>query len=199
MRRFERAHSKGVTSVAFSRDGQQILSGSFDSTIKVHGLKSGKQLKEFRGHVSFVNEAIFSADGHQVISASSDGTVKVEFDSWTKSLKVSDLACKNAWMSLHFQIARWQWCDYSLRLLDAKEPRPVCRHKSLQHRRHYEYAGSNCEVLYIGKEKRRRLCVLDPLTTWRVALLRWRGPCPVLFLYAFRWAEKKSKFRANIL
>ena len=81
MRRFERAHSKGVTSVAFSRDGQQILSGSFDSTIKVHGLKSGKQLKEFRGHVSFVNEAIFSADGHQVISASSDGTVKVELDS----------------------------------------------------------------------------------------------------------------------
>lgn len=70
---------KGVTSVAFSRDGQQILSGSFDSTIKVHGLKSGKQLKEFRGHVSFVNEAIFSADGHQVISASSDGTVKVIF------------------------------------------------------------------------------------------------------------------------
>ena len=51
MRRFERAHSKGVTSVAFSRDGQQILSGSFDSSIKVHGLKSGKQLKEFRGHV----------------------------------------------------------------------------------------------------------------------------------------------------
>ena len=79
MRRFERAHSKGVTSVAFSRDGQQILSGSFDSTIKVHGLKSGKQLKEFRGHVSFVNEAIFSADGHQVISASSDGTVKVVY------------------------------------------------------------------------------------------------------------------------
>ena len=95
LRRFERAHSKGITSVFFSRDGQQviqkkirciafqhdfkILSGSFDTTIKIHGLKSGKQLKEFRGHVSFVNEAIFSADGHQVISASSDGTVKVIF------------------------------------------------------------------------------------------------------------------------
>ena len=93
LRRFERAHSKGITSVFFSRDGQQviknrfiafqpdfkILSGSFDTTIKIHGLKSGKQLKEFRGHVSFVNEAIFSADGHQVISASSDGTVKVMF------------------------------------------------------------------------------------------------------------------------
>jgi len=92
LRRFERAHSKGITSVFFSRDGQQILSGSFDTTIKIHGLKSGKQLKEFRGHVSFVNEAIFSADGHQVISASSDGTVKI----W----HVKTLECLSTFKSL---------------------------------------------------------------------------------------------------
>ena len=45
--------------------------------IRVHGLKSGKTLKEMRGHSSFVNDAIFMADGHHIISASSDGTVKV--------------------------------------------------------------------------------------------------------------------------
>ena len=43
----------------------------------MHGLKSGKTLKEFRGHVSFVNDAIFTTDAHNIISASSDGTVKV--------------------------------------------------------------------------------------------------------------------------
>lgn len=34
---------------------------------RVHGLKSGKTLKEFRGHASFVNEVVFSSDGHNII------------------------------------------------------------------------------------------------------------------------------------
>lgn len=43
----------------------------------MHGIKSGKMLKEFRGHTSYVNSAIYSHDGSQVISASSDATVRV--------------------------------------------------------------------------------------------------------------------------
>uniref|UniRef100_A0A803KNC6 WD40 repeat-containing protein SMU1 n=1 Tax=Chenopodium quinoa TaxID=63459 RepID=A0A803KNC6_CHEQI len=77
LRRLERAHSMGITSLCFSRDGSQILSTSFDSTARVHGLKSGKLLKEFRGHTSYVNHAIFTNDGSRVITASSDCTVKV--------------------------------------------------------------------------------------------------------------------------
>ncbi|KAH9605483.1 hypothetical protein KSS87_003920 [Heliosperma pusillum] len=77
LRRLERAHSAGVTSLCFSRDGSQILSTSFDTTARVHGLKSGKLLKEFRGHTSYVNYAIFTNDGSRVITASSDCTVKV--------------------------------------------------------------------------------------------------------------------------
>ncbi|KZS21086.1 WD40 repeat-containing protein SMU1 [Daphnia magna] len=77
LRKFEKAHSKGVTSMQFSKDNSQLLTGSFDMSVRVHGLKSGKTLKEFRGHTSFVNEAIFTADGHHVLSASCDGSVKV--------------------------------------------------------------------------------------------------------------------------
>ncbi|MEW5319795.1 MAG: hypothetical protein WDW38_010923 [Sanguina aurantia] len=77
LRRFDRAHTQGITCVSLSKDGSQVLSGSFDGTVRVHGLKSGKMLKEMRGHTSFVNDAIFSADGSQVVSASSDGTVRV--------------------------------------------------------------------------------------------------------------------------
>ncbi|BFF91093.1 GL24105 [Drosophila persimilis] len=77
LRKFEKAHTKGITCLQFSRDNSQVLSASFDYTVRLHGLKSGKMLKEFKGHSSFVNEATFTPDGHSVLSASSDGTVKV--------------------------------------------------------------------------------------------------------------------------
>ncbi|XP_062249524.1 WD40 repeat-containing protein SMU1 [Platichthys flesus] len=92
LRRFERAHSKGVTCVSFCKDSSQLLSASFDQTIRIHGLKSGKTLKEFRGHSSFVNEATFTPDGHHILSASSDGTVKV----W--NMKTSE--CSNTYKPL---------------------------------------------------------------------------------------------------
>uniref|UniRef100_A0A8C5D767 WD40 repeat-containing protein SMU1 n=1 Tax=Gouania willdenowi TaxID=441366 RepID=A0A8C5D767_GOUWI len=84
LRRFEHAHTKGVTSLSFSADNNQILSASFDQTIRIHELRSGKTLKELSGHSSFVNDASFTSDGKHIISASSDGSVKI----WdTKSCK----------------------------------------------------------------------------------------------------------------
>ena len=43
-----------------------MLSSSYDGLARVHGIKSGKMLKEFRGHTSYVNYAIYSPDGSQV-------------------------------------------------------------------------------------------------------------------------------------
>ena len=77
MRRFEKAHQQGVTSICFTRDGTQLLSASFDTYLRIHGLKSGKTLKEFRGHSSYVNDCVFTVDGSRVLSAGSDGTVRI--------------------------------------------------------------------------------------------------------------------------
>jgi len=82
LRKFPKAHTQGITAVSFSRDGTQILTASFDNTTRLHGLKSGKTLKEFRGHTSYVNTAIYTRDNSKVITASSDGSVIV-FDAKT--------------------------------------------------------------------------------------------------------------------
>jgi WD40 repeat protein len=46
-------------------------------TARIHGLKSGKALKEFRGHTSYVNCVCYTQDGGRLVTGSSDGTVKV--------------------------------------------------------------------------------------------------------------------------
>lgn len=41
LRKLEKAHTKGVTCMLFSRDNSQVVSASFDTYIRIHGLKSG--------------------------------------------------------------------------------------------------------------------------------------------------------------
>eukprot|EP01062_Namystynia_karyoxenos_P039904 TRINITY_DN29043_c0_g1_i1.p1 TRINITY_DN29043_c0_g1~~TRINITY_DN29043_c0_g1_i1.p1 ORF type:complete len:554 (+),score=197.41 TRINITY_DN29043_c0_g1_i1:98-1663(+) len=77
VRHIERAHAQGVTAVCFTRDASQLLTGSFDTTLRAHGLKSGKVLKEYRGHKSFVNTCCYSSDQSRLLSGGSDGVVKI--------------------------------------------------------------------------------------------------------------------------
>ena len=55
----------------------KVLTGSFDETARIHGLKSGKTLKEFRGHTSYVHSVCYADEGTKVLTASSDGSVRV--------------------------------------------------------------------------------------------------------------------------
>lgn len=84
-RRYERAHGEGITHISWSKDSTQLLTASFDHTARAHGLKSGKTLKEYRGHTSYVNTAMYTRDGGRVITASSDSNVIV-FDARTTEI-----------------------------------------------------------------------------------------------------------------
>lgn len=48
IRKIHQAHPRGITSLCFARDSTQLLTTSYDFTARIHGLKSGKTLKEFR-------------------------------------------------------------------------------------------------------------------------------------------------------
>jgi len=70
-------HSDWVKSVAISPDGQTLVSGSRDKTIKVWNLHTGKLSRNFAGHSDTVETVAISADGHIIVSGSHDKTIKV--------------------------------------------------------------------------------------------------------------------------
>jgi WD40 repeat protein len=64
-------------SVAFSPDGDRIISGSWDHSVRVWDGKTGEQLRELKGHTDTVNSVTFSPDGDRIISGSWDHSVRV--------------------------------------------------------------------------------------------------------------------------
>lgn len=70
-------HSADVNAVAFSPDGQDIATGSDDTTIKVWNLSTGEELGTLRGHSASVYAIAFSPDGQTLVSGSADKTIKI--------------------------------------------------------------------------------------------------------------------------
>ena len=66
LRRIPKAHSSAVSCIEFTKEGSQLLSGALDGSLVLHGLKSGRALREYKGHTSYINAAIFSKDGSRV-------------------------------------------------------------------------------------------------------------------------------------
>jgi WD40 repeat protein len=73
-----RGHHGRVTSIAFSSDGSQIVSGSEDGTVCIRPVASSEeQLVPISGHDAWVNQAVFSSDGSRLVSGSDDKTVRI--------------------------------------------------------------------------------------------------------------------------
>jgi hypothetical protein len=70
-------HANAVYSVAFSPDGQRIVTGSEDKTAKMWDIQMGKELQAFKGHAGPVFSVAFSPDGHRIVTGSGDKTAKL--------------------------------------------------------------------------------------------------------------------------
>jgi WD40 repeat protein len=66
-----------VTSVGFSLDGKQVVSGSYDKTVRLWDAATGAALQRLEGHSSSVTSVAFSPDGRQVVSGSHDETMRL--------------------------------------------------------------------------------------------------------------------------
>src|SRR6266700_4063882 len=70
-------HTEAVSSIAISPDGQTLISGGDDNTIKMWNLYTGQLLHTFEGHIEDVSTVAISPDGQMLVSGSWDRTIKI--------------------------------------------------------------------------------------------------------------------------
>ena len=69
-----KGHGRGVSKVAFSRDGKLLASGGTDNTIKIWDLATRSELRTLTGHTGAIDSIDFTPDGRMLASASEDGS-----------------------------------------------------------------------------------------------------------------------------
>ena len=76
-RRAFEGHSAPVRAVSFSADGQSVLSGGDDNTVRIWDAMTGKLNAVLRGHSRPVESCAFSPDGRLVLSGDQEGQIKL--------------------------------------------------------------------------------------------------------------------------
>ena len=71
------AHTPNVNSVAFSPQGNILASGSYDDTVLLWDVNTGRRLRTLTGHTGGVYSVSFSPDGNTLASGSGDDTVRL--------------------------------------------------------------------------------------------------------------------------
>jgi WD40 repeat protein len=157
-------HGSQINSIAFSPDGKQLVSGSFDKTIKLWNTANGKERLTIKGHSGMVYSVAFSPDGKRLASGSDDKTTVI-WDAaagtklfWGKAYRapISTVAFSPDGKRL----AVGGWSDY-VELWDLKS------HKTLQTFRGRAGAGS---VVFSPDGKRlAAACTDHVLRVWDIA------------------------------
>ena len=70
-------HTDIVSSVAFRPNGVMLASASWDQTVRLWNVNTGRHLRTLTGHTSDVTSVVFSPDGQTLASASWDGTIRL--------------------------------------------------------------------------------------------------------------------------
>ena len=70
-------HAGGVRTIAISPDGQTLVSGSWDKTIKIWNLTTSQLMRTLEEHKSPLTCVTLSPDGLSLVSSSWDKTVKI--------------------------------------------------------------------------------------------------------------------------
>jgi len=72
-----KGHSNVINGLAFSSDGNRLISGSADKTARIWNVRTQKTLHILKGHTGFIYTVAFSPDGTMTVTGSNDDTLKL--------------------------------------------------------------------------------------------------------------------------
>jgi WD40 repeat protein/tetratricopeptide (TPR) repeat protein len=120
--------SDRITGVAWSADGKTLASASYDKTIKLWDITTGKPFKTLIGHSDMVYDVAWSTDGKTLASASQDKTIKLWDATTGKPLKTlaghTDAVIGVAWSADGKTLASASQ-DKTIKLWDATTGKPL--------------------------------------------------------------------------
>jgi WD40 repeat protein len=63
--------------VTFSPDSKRALSASYDQSLRLWDVATGKEIRRFDGHTNWVTSVDYSPDGRFALTGSSDKTMRL--------------------------------------------------------------------------------------------------------------------------
>jgi hypothetical protein len=70
-------HQDAVTSVAVTPDGRYVVSGSWDRTVRIWELATGKEVRRLIGQQGHVESVAVTPDGRYIVSGGNDATLRL--------------------------------------------------------------------------------------------------------------------------
>jgi WD40 repeat protein len=70
-------HGGGIFNLAFTNDGENVVSASADNTVRIWSVLTGQQIRTLSGHQGTVFGLALSADSSLIVSAGGDSTVRL--------------------------------------------------------------------------------------------------------------------------
>ena len=70
-------HSDCIYAVAFSPDGAQLATASYDRLIKLWDVATGKEIRTLSDHIDAIYALAFTPDGKRLVTGAADRSVKV--------------------------------------------------------------------------------------------------------------------------